>query len=192
MNLPNRITLGRMILAAVLFVMLSTWLRYHPAGGWRWYVAFAVYLVTVLSDGLDGYIARARNQVTAFGRIADPFADKVVICGVLVLCLDLAPTRALAPSWIVIVVLAREFLVSGLRGFVEGQGKSFAASSAGKVKMVVQAVYCGALLFYPGHFWAWVHVVAVLALWATLAISVYSALLYVRAAKAALAASDGR
>jgi len=192
LNLPNRITLGRLLLAAVLFVLLSTWCRHHEDGGWPWYVVFAIYLVTVLSDGLDGYLARARNQITAFGRITDPFADKVVICGVLVLCLDLTPTAPLVPAWIVIVVLAREFLVSGLRGFLEGQGRSFGSSTAGKVKMIVQAVYCGALLFYPGHFMGWVWAVAVAALWATLVISVYSAFLYVRAARAALDGGDGR
>ena len=70
------------------------------------------HIITVLSDGLDGYIARSRGQVTAFGRIADPLADKIVIGGVLVLTLDIPETTSLVPTWIVVLFLAREVLES--------------------------------------------------------------------------------
>jgi CDP-diacylglycerol--glycerol-3-phosphate 3-phosphatidyltransferase len=160
------------------------------AAGWVWYVAFGLYLVTVLSDGLDGYLARSRGQITAFGRIADPFADKIVICGVLVLANTLPQTQRFVPSWIVLVVLAREFLVSGLRGFLEGRGTRFGARWEGKTKLVIQAIYCGALLFYPGGSFRWVEVTAQVCLWATLVITVYSAVSYVRSAVRLLGSAD--
>ena len=187
MNLPNQITVGRLFLAGVLFVLLEVLCR-GAAEGLVWYLAFGVYLVTVLSDGLDGYLARSRDEITAFGRITDPLADKIVIAGVLVLTQTLPATRALVPSWIVLVVIAREFLVSGLRGYLEGQGKGFGASWEGKTKLVVQAVYCGAVLFYPGHHFAWVEWTARITLWLTLAITLYSAVSYTRAAYRMLAA----
>ena len=181
MNLPNQITVTRLLLAAFLFFMLDTWCR-GVEGGTPWYVAFTLYIVTVLTDGLDGYIARARSQITAFGRIADPFADKIVICGVLVLTHNLPQTAQFVPSWIVLTVLAREFLVSGLRGYLEGQGKRFGARWEGKTKLIIQAVYCGALLFYPGDRMPWVAVTAAICLWATLVITVLSTVSYVRSA----------
>lgn len=181
MNLPNRITTGRLALSVILFVMLETVCRDAHDGFW-WYAAFVLYLVTVLTDGLDGYLARSRGQITAFGRIVDPLADKIVICGVLVLASVLPQTAKLVPPWIVLVVLAREFLVSGLRGFLEGRGTGFSARWEGKAKLVVQAFYCGAVIFYPGSHWGWVETTAELSLWATLGITVYSAYAYVRSA----------
>ena len=177
MNLPNQITLSRLLLAAVLFVLLGT-ADGAARGPWFWYGVFSLFIITVLSDGLDGYLARSRGQITAFGRIADPFADKILICGVLVLAMKIGQTSALVPAWIVLVVLAREFLVSGLRSFLEGRGTVFGARWEGKTKLVIQAVYCGAVLFYPGHRFAWVELVAVVSLWATLAMTLYSAYAY--------------
>lgn len=181
MNLPNRITVARLGLAVVLFVLLETACR--TATGAVWYGAFALFVVTVLSDGLDGYLARARGEITAFGRIADPFADKIVICGTLVLTQDIAATSPLVPSWLVLLVLAREFLISGLRGFLEGHGRVFGAKWEGKVKLTVQAIFCGTVLFHPGHAWGWVEVVARIGLWATALVTVYSAVVYVARAR---------
>jgi len=186
-NLPNQITIARLFLAVLLFVLLETICR--GAGGSAWYVAFGVYMAAVLSDSLDGYIARSRGLTTAFGRIADPFADKIVICGVLVLTQNIEQTRELVPSWIVLVVLAREFLVTGLRSYFESRGTVFGAQWEGKTKLVVQAVYCGAILFYPGHRMEWVRVIAILALYATAAICLYSAFTYSRKAHALLGLS---
>lgn len=189
MNLPNQITVGRLFLAGVLFALLHTVGR-SAEGGWVWYCAFALYLITVLSDGLDGYLARARGQITAFGRIADPLADKIVISGVLVMAVTLPQTQALVPAWIVLVVLAREFLVSGLRGYLEGQGTRFGASWEGKTKLVIQAVYCGSILFYPGSRYGWVERLAQICLWLTLAITLYSAVSYTRAARRILSSGQ--
>jgi len=186
-NLPNQITIARLALAVLLFVLLETICR--GSGGSAWYFAFGVYMAAVLSDSLDGYIARSRGQTTAFGRIADPFADKIVICGVLVLAQNIEQTRDLVPSWIVLLVLAREFLVTGLRSYLESRGTVFGANWEGKTKLVVQAVYCGAILFYPGHRMEWVRSIAILALYATAAICLYSAFTYSRKAHAILATS---
>jgi CDP-diacylglycerol--glycerol-3-phosphate 3-phosphatidyltransferase len=180
-NLPNQITVARLLLAVVLFVLLEVVCR--GSSGAVWYLAFVVYLVTVLSDGLDGYLARSRGQVTAFGRIADPLADKIVICGVLVLAMDIPETAQLVPAWIVLLVLAREFLVSGMRGYLEGRGAVFGARWEGKTKLVVQAFYCGTVIFYPGDRFEWVRVVGEVALWATALITAYSAVGYVRRAR---------
>jgi CDP-diacylglycerol---glycerol-3-phosphate 3-phosphatidyltransferase len=180
-NLPNQITTARLGLAVVLFVVLDSVCRYHAHGFW-WYAAFTLYIVTVLTDGLDGYLARSRGQITAFGRIVDPLADKIVICGVLVLASVLPQTQKLVPPWIVLVVLGREFLVSGLRGFLEGRGTGFPARWEGKAKLVIQAWYCGAAIFYPGHHWRWCELTAAFFLWATLAITAWSAVAYVRSA----------
>lgn len=189
MNLPNQITVGRLLLAAVLFVLLGTADGAHR-GPVFWYGAFSLFLVAVLSDGLDGYLARSRGQVTAFGRIADPFADKIVICGVLVLAMKIGQTRALVPAWIVLAVLAREFLVSGLRSFLEGRGTAFGARWEGKTKLVVQAIYCSAVLFYPGHRFDWVLWLARVFLWVTLAMTLYSAVAYTRSAARLLNRGD--
>jgi CDP-diacylglycerol--glycerol-3-phosphate 3-phosphatidyltransferase len=183
-NLPNRITVARLVLALVLFVFLEAVCRGRD--GAVWYVAFALYLVTVLSDGIDGYLARSRGEVTAFGRIADPFADKIVICGVLVLAQNIPETADLVPSWVVLLVLGREFLVSGLRGYLEGQGMRFGSLWEGKTKLIVQAAYCGAVVVHPGHRFPLMEVAARVCLYGTAAISVYSAFAYIRRAAALL------
>jgi CDP-diacylglycerol--glycerol-3-phosphate 3-phosphatidyltransferase len=177
MNLPNQITVARLVLAGILFVFLEHLCR--GTTGWVWYVAFALYIVTVLSDGLDGYLARSRGQITAFGRIADPLADKVVIGGTLVMALSIEETTALVPPWIVVLFLAREFLVSGLRGYLEGHGRKFGAQWEGKTKLVVQAFYCGSILFYPGSQFRWVWITARVTLYLTAAITLYTAITYI-------------
>jgi len=179
LNLPNQITVARLLMAVVIFVLLETVCR-HAEQSVAWLVAFVLYTAAVLSDGLDGYLARSRGQVTAFGRIADPLADKILICGVLVLTCNLPQTGRFVPAWVVLVVLAREFLVSGLRGYLEGRGTRFGARWEGKTKLVTQAIYCGAVLLFPFRQWAWVESVAGIFLWVTLVITVFSAIAYIR------------
>jgi len=177
MHLPNQITLTRLLLSVVLFVLLEV--IGGSGGGSVWYWAFALFVATTGTDWLDGYLARKWKQVTAFGRIADPLVDKIVICGVLILTQTYPETAALVPSWIVLLVVAREFVVSGLRGYIEGQGVSFAASWSGKSKLFVQAFYCGAVLIYPSGSQDWSRWCAVVSLWLTAALTVLSAGIYV-------------
>jgi len=179
LNLPNQITVARLLMAVVIFVLLEAVCR-DGQHNVAWLVAFCIYTIAALSDGLDGYLARSRGQVTAFGRIADPLADKILICGVLVITRNLPQTTQFVPAWIVLVVLAREFLVSGLRGFLEGRGTRFGARWEGKTKLVTQAIYCGAILLYPFGQWGWVETVARIFLWATLVITIFSAIAYIR------------
>jgi CDP-diacylglycerol--glycerol-3-phosphate 3-phosphatidyltransferase len=187
-NLPNQITLARLVMSIGLFVVLE--FVGGDGGGTAWYFAFALFVATAGTDWLDGYLARKWHQVTAFGRIADPLVDKIVICGVLILTQTYPETSELVPSWLVLLVVGREFLVSGLRAFIEGKGVSFAASWSGKSKLLVQAVYCGSVLFYPGDYFGWVWWFAQTFLWVSAALTVASAGLYVRRGMALLRAES--
>jgi CDP-diacylglycerol--glycerol-3-phosphate 3-phosphatidyltransferase len=152
-NLPNWITFSRLVLAALLFVFLGLVGHAHSATGgdpgavvtWvRDYESLLLTICTVIfflagvSDFLDGYVARRWDLQTDFGRIVDPFADKVIVCGAFVLLIPVKGSHV-AP-WMVVVILARELLVDGLRGFAESRGVAFPSLWAGKVKMTVQSL----------------------------------------------------
>jgi CDP-diacylglycerol--glycerol-3-phosphate 3-phosphatidyltransferase len=98
------------------------------------------------TDYLDGYLARRGNLITSFGRLADPFVDKVLVIGTMVFLAVMDWSREWFPAWIVVVVVAREFLVTGIRGYVESQGLAFPADWFGKVKMIVQCIAIGVVL----------------------------------------------
>lgn len=142
MNLPNRITLSRIVLAFALFALLAlenagvSLFASRAAALWGAAIAFTVCVST---DWLDGWLARRRGETTTFGRIADPFADKLLVLGTLICMIPLTPE--LVPPWFVVALLAREFLVSGLRSFLESQGVPFGARWGGKIKMVLQSVF---------------------------------------------------
>ncbi len=151
LNLPNRITLARLVIAMLLFVMLS--LEIADAGMGKQTalnIAFWVFIVCVLTDWLDGYLARRHGMITTFGRIADPIVDKVVVCGTIVYLVRLSPE--LIKPWFAVVIVAREFLISGLRSYFEGQGIPFGARWGGKLKMILQSVTIPAVLLYEANF----------------------------------------
>lgn len=139
LNLPNCLTIGRLALAVVLFVLLA--FGYLATG-------FVVFVIAASTDWLDGYVARRRGETTTLGRILDPFVDKVVVIGSFVFLL-LEDESGLVP-WMVTVVVARELLVTGLRSYLEGESVAFGADWMGKVKMAVQCVAIGCILFYLG------------------------------------------
>ncbi|MBK7642217.1 MAG: CDP-diacylglycerol--glycerol-3-phosphate 3-phosphatidyltransferase [Planctomycetes bacterium] len=145
--------------------------------------AFWLFLLTSLSDVLDGYLARRGNHVTAFGRIADPFVDKVLVLGAMVFLAVMPWSREWFPAWIVVVVLAREFLITAIRGYVESQGGQFPADWFGKLKMFAQCIAVGvtvgmfAFRFEGSTFALWSQI-AHIAVWATLITSVGSCLSY--------------
>ena len=146
---PNRITAARFVGSIVLFFVLSLWGEGDPretAGLLQ--VVFWLFLVIAVTDVLDGYLARRGNQITAFGRIADPFVDKVMVIGTMVFLAVLDWSRPWFPAWVVVVVVAREFLVTGIRGYVESQGLEFPADWFGKIKMLLQ---CIAIEIVIGH-----------------------------------------
>jgi CDP-diacylglycerol--glycerol-3-phosphate 3-phosphatidyltransferase len=112
-------------------------------------VAFVLFVVTALTDMLDGMIARRYGLVTTFGRIADPFADKVLAIGTFIFLLSF-PQSCLKP-WMVAVIISREFLVNGLRSFIEGQGMEFPAMIWGKTKVTSQYILISWTLFFIAH-----------------------------------------
>jgi CDP-diacylglycerol--glycerol-3-phosphate 3-phosphatidyltransferase len=111
-------------------------------------IAFGIFLLAAATDSLDGQIARRYGLETDFGRIADPFVDKIMILGAMTL---LMPLTVVMRGWIVVLLLARELLVSGLRGFAESRGVAFPASFWGKTKMVSQTACVAAGCLYVGH-----------------------------------------
>jgi CDP-diacylglycerol--glycerol-3-phosphate 3-phosphatidyltransferase len=147
---PNRITALRFIGALALFAIFALHGAdsAHELASSRTLLqsAFWLFVVTAASDVLDGYLARRGNQITAFGRIADPFVDKVLVMGAMVFLAVMPWSRRWFPAWIVVVILAREFLVTGIRGYVESLGSQFPADWFGKVKMVMQCLAVGVVL----------------------------------------------
>ena len=146
LNLPNALTLVRILLVPVLIVALTG----EVSGGSA--VAAAVFAVAALTDGLDGYIARSRQSVTTFGKVMDPVADKLMIAAALI---SLVSLHQVAP-WVAMVIIAREFAVSGLRIAAGQQGVVIPASGLGKLKTIVQVAAVLALIAAPDYKDAWV------------------------------------
>ena len=134
LNLPNQLTAGRFVLALVLFGLIAV-----QAWGW----CLAVFAVAAFTDWLDGYLARKQNLTSTLGRILDPLVDKVLMCGVYICLLPQGQAEGWLTPWMVNVVVARELLITGLRGYLESLGARFGADWLGKLKMVLQ---CAALI----------------------------------------------
>lgn len=186
---PNRITALRFLGALALFAIFALHGADLPSDSFPGrglpQFAFWLFVVTASSDVLDGYLARRGNQITAFGRIADPFVDKVLVMGAMVFLAVMPWSRRWFPAWIVVVILAREFLITGIRGYVESLGSQFPADWFGKVKMVTQCLSVGVVLglhafdFSVEAFSFWSFVATVL-VYATLITSVGSCFSYLR------------
>jgi CDP-diacylglycerol--glycerol-3-phosphate 3-phosphatidyltransferase len=180
MNVPNSITLFRFLIAPVFMVLL--W-EGRPVS---MYIALALYALAGISDLLDGFLARRMGQESSFGRMADPFVDKIIVCGALIMLIG--KTKVLA-EWMVAVIVCREFLVTGMRILVESKGEAFGSSSLGKQKMVIQYFAVAALILYIAHGespGSVVHRGMHLLVWAALTATVVSGALYVRRAVRAL------
>lgn len=136
MNLPNALTTSRFFMAGAMMVLLFA--------GIPWGATFAllVFGLAALTDALDGRLARSVYGVTAFGALLDPLADKVLVCAAFVSFVQMS----LVPAWIVVLILSREFLVTGLRVLAASQGRSIAAGAWGKHKTIGQIVVIVALL----------------------------------------------
>lgn len=181
LNAPNAITTFRILLVPVLVVVILT--RPEQKEG----IAVGIFLLAAATDWLDGWLARRRSQITTLGALLDPLADKLLIAGALISLVEVGR----APAWMVVIVVGREFAITGLRGIAAEQGIAIAAREWGKVKMVVQIVCIVALLLSqhragdvsPG----WVEAVHPFArpigdalLWGTVLVSAISALDYFR------------
>ena len=128
LNLPNALTVLRIFLVPLLVVVLLT--RFE----WHLYFGAAIYGVAVLTDFLDGFVARRRNQVTRLGILLDPLADKLLNAAAFLSLVEMG----LVPAWVVMIILARELAVTGLRNLAAGRGILIRASGLGKAKMVAQ------------------------------------------------------
>lgn len=155
---PNRITMLRFLGALVLFGIFAIYGEAMPGAirGDRlpFLVAFVLFVVVAATDFLDGYLARRDSVVTAFGRIADPFTDKVLILGTMMYLAKMPWSSEFLPVTFVVAILTREFLVTGLRGYVESLGREFPADRFGKIKMVSQSVAVGAILSTQAFHWS--------------------------------------
>ena len=177
-NAPNVITISRLVLSVVLFALISLW-KGESCG----IAAAILFSVAVFTDAVDGYLARKYNLVTQLGRILDPFADKVIVLGTFIFLLERAPASGVNAA-MVVVVLGRELLVTGIRSFLEQNGKDFSANWIGKLKMVLQSVALIASLlsistvFQTSGFLLTRDVL----LWSAVAITVYSGWLYIQRA----------
>ena len=178
MNIPNMITMARLFMTGLVFVCMQVSLAAESVDTNYAWIAFWLFIVAALSDFLDGYLARRWNIVTAFGRIADPFADKILITGTLVMLLQFEAATEILTHWYVVIVVGREFLVTAIRGVVEASGQAFGADRLGKWKMVTQCWTVGALmLLIVGIDWfAWP---AFAGFWVSLLLTVVSGLNYV-------------
>jgi CDP-diacylglycerol---glycerol-3-phosphate 3-phosphatidyltransferase len=209
-QIPNIITIARLVLAVVFFAILSGY-QYHGRGDpWLLNAAFIVYLIALISDFLDGYLARRWNADTQFGRMIDPFVDKVLVLGSFIFfagknfvvpesqgAMVVKTITGVAPG-IVVILLARELLVTSLRALSEGEGHDFGAAFSGKVKMVCQSVTILVILLYVN----WLHSLEHsgyaagaryfrdFCIWVTVAVTIVSGLLYIhRALRPALRAA---
>jgi len=142
MNLPNYITIGRIVVVPLLVVALLTPVAEAAFGVSGYALAIVLFLIAAFTDIFDGYLARRRNQVSTLGKFLDPIADKLLIASALIVLVE----RHLAPSWAVVVIIGREFIITGLRSIAATEGIVIAAQGMGKLKMWAQCVAIVALL----------------------------------------------
>jgi CDP-diacylglycerol---glycerol-3-phosphate 3-phosphatidyltransferase len=181
MNVPNQLTVLRLVLAVVMFVTMA----------FQLYIASMVlFLAAAATDWLDGYLARRWELVTTLGRILDPFADKVVVCGAFIFLVADPKMHQIEwglRAWMVVVIVGRELLVTALRSFIEERGGDFSAKMPGKLKMVLQCVAVPACLFYLSYepmtaAPAWAYPLLVASVWGAVLLTILSGLGYVATA----------
>lgn len=200
-KLPNALTMLRLLLAAGLFTLLATALAPPDAAagftGQTATLCFAavLFVVAALTDALDGYLARRWNAVSLFGRVMDPFADKILILGSFLLMAG--PAFALPDGlaltgftpWMVVLILARELLVTTLRGVYERAGVDFSATASGKLKMILQSVAIPAifliLAFAPAGTGTPARYAVLTLAWGVVVVTVWSGVPYILRARRA-------
>jgi CDP-diacylglycerol--glycerol-3-phosphate 3-phosphatidyltransferase len=181
-NLPNYITLTRVFSVPVLIWILSSRL-FSGGDGRRELIASGLFIAASITDGIDGYLARKRGQITTLGVLLDPLADKLMVTAAYITLVQFNPR--MVPAWIAVLVIGREFLVSGLRTIAVSEGFTIDASDLGKLKMVVQIVsVVAAILDHRWQVWTIgqfildIHLIAHMAIWFMVVISLVSALDY--------------
>ena len=142
MNLPNYLTFARIVIVPLLVVVLLTPVAEQWIGVSGYALAIVIFLAAAFTDIFDGYLARRRNQVSTLGKFLDPIADKLLVSAALIVLVE----KHLAPSWAVVIILGREFIVTGLRSVAASEGIVIQARNIGKLKMWAQCVAIVALL----------------------------------------------
>jgi len=194
MNLPNSITMSRIACIPLLIWILSPAFPLHGhgrpdlIGGEQEIIASIVFILASITDGVDGYLARKRGQITTMGMLLDPLADKLMISAAYIVLVAYNPR--VVPPWIAVVVIGREFLVSGLRSIAATEGFTIEASEIGKLKTVIQIVsVVAAILAHRWDYWLWfpgfhggfviaVHFIALTAIYWMTIVSIISAIDY--------------
>ena len=165
-QLPNQLTIARICMIP-LFVILLLWVK-KPAGN---ILAMIVFIVASLTDTADGYIARRYNYITTFGKFMDPLADKLLVCSAMICLVDLGRIE----SWIVIIIIAREFIISGFRLIAVEKGVVIAANYWGKFKTVFQMLM---VILMVANFGGFFNTVAQILKWIALALTIISLVTY--------------
>lgn len=130
MNLANKLTIFRIFIIPVFLIFIAIRIPYGTQ------IATILFIIAALTDKLDGYIARSRNQITNFGKFMDPLADKLLVTAALISLVEFQ----VIPTWIAMIIITREFAVTGLRSIAAAEGNVIAASKWGKLKTVVQII----------------------------------------------------
>ena len=188
MNLPNSITMSRIACVPLLLWLLSPHAPVHahpgmPDNGAQEIIASLVFIAASITDGLDGYLARRRHQITTMGMLLDPLADKLMVTAGYIALVRFTPN--IVPVWIAVLVIGREFLVSGLRSIATAEGFTIEASEIGKLKTVIQIVsVVAAILAHRWDYWTFgpvliaVHTIALCAVYWMTIVSIISAVDY--------------
>jgi CDP-diacylglycerol--glycerol-3-phosphate 3-phosphatidyltransferase len=182
MNLPNSITMSRIVMIPLLLWILTPHFPWHGYGAQE-IAASVLFVLASITDGLDGYLARKRRQITTMGMLLDPLADKIMVAGALIALVAYNPQ--VVKVWIVVVIIGREFLISGLRSIAASEGFTIQASDLGKLKTVIQIV-CVVSAILAHHWYQWhfgwlivpVEWIAVAAIYFTMLVSTISAIDY--------------
>lgn len=178
MNLPNSLTLARIVLVPLLVVVLLTSFQGHLVLGLpKGMAAALIFGVASLTDWADGYLARRRKQITVLGQLLDPIADKLLTTAAFVSLVQLD----MVPAWIVAVIIGRELAVTGLRGVAHTRGLIMPASGLGKLKMVAQVVAILALMLasdLTGDTRWWLRLLGHAAVWVVVGLALWSAVEY--------------
>ncbi|WP_226087387.1 CDP-diacylglycerol--glycerol-3-phosphate 3-phosphatidyltransferase [Mesobacillus sp. S13] len=176
MNLPNKITVSRILLIPLFMIIMIvpfSWGEISLLGTTMpvtHLVGALIYIFASVTDWVDGYLARKHNLVTNLGKFLDPLADKLLVSSALIILVELG----FAPGWIVIIIISREFAVTGLRLLLAGGGEVVAAKMPGKIKMWAQTVVISALLLHNIIFEAFSIPFADIALWVAMFFTIWS------------------
>jgi CDP-diacylglycerol--glycerol-3-phosphate 3-phosphatidyltransferase len=183
MNLPNSITMSRIVMIPLLLWILSPHFPLQGSHGEQEILASVLFVLASITDGVDGYLARKRKQITTMGILLDPLADKIMVTGALIALVAYNPQ--VVKVWIAVAIIGREFLISGLRSIASSEGFTIEASDLGKLKTVIQIVsVVSAILAHRWDQWHFgyliipVRWIAITAIYFTVLVSTISAIDY--------------